>query len=108
MVDRIKTVVIERGIEMGTPEIAGGGTGLLVRKARMIGAGDNAREVEEFEVDTGTLREGRESLKQAAIELDQWEEKQTITVNTSMGQRLADARRRIEGPDDAIEAEIVD
>jgi hypothetical protein len=38
----------------------GGKTGLLVRRLKMLGSGESAQVVEEFEVDVGLLREIRE------------------------------------------------
>lgn len=59
--------------------IPGGETGLLVRKYKNLGSGDNARTVEEYEVDTGLLAELRAHEKQAAEELGQWITKGDVT-----------------------------
>jgi len=53
----------------------GGVTGLLVRRIRSVGSGQNAREIEEYELDTGLLKELREIEKQVAKELGQLENK---------------------------------
>jgi hypothetical protein len=74
----LKRVIRERAEEMDG-ETPGGGTGLLVRQIKSVGAGPLAREVTEYAVDTGLLRELREHEKQAAQELGQWAEKQEIT-----------------------------
>lgn len=71
--------VIEERAEDETMRGAGHATGLLVRKYKMIGSGESAYMVEEYEVDTGLLKEMRELEKHAAIEMGQWEEKQQVT-----------------------------
>ena len=84
---RLRTVVAERAEEMGG-EIAGAGTGLLVRQAKIVKVfevkdeGDDegvpqkrARVVYEYAVDTGLLRELRALGEQAAKELGQWVDK---------------------------------
>lgn len=67
---RLQKVIKERGDDM--QGIPGGSTGLLVRKIKSIGVGPNAKEVEEYAVDTGLLNELREHEKQVAQELGQW------------------------------------
>jgi hypothetical protein len=56
----------------------GSSTGLLTRTVRQIGHGNNAYEVEEYQLDTGLLKELREHEKQAAQELGQWTEKTRV------------------------------
>jgi hypothetical protein len=63
----------ERGADPDMQAIPGGKTGLLVRRIRGIGTGDNFREVEEFELDAALLTELRNHERQAAQELGQWE-----------------------------------
>jgi hypothetical protein len=75
---RMQRVIEERAEEL-EGEAAGGGTGLLVKQYKSIGAGENARLVEEYAVDTGLLRELREHEKQAAQELGQWAERKELT-----------------------------
>jgi Terminase small subunit len=65
----------------------GASTGLLTREIKSIGAGNNSKEVEEFRVDTGLLRELRELEKQAAIELGQWTEKRDVKMDATVNQR---------------------
>jgi hypothetical protein len=67
---RLQRVVQARAADMAG--IPGGDTGLLVRKTKMLGTGVFAREIEEYEVDTGLLAELRAHEKQAAEELGQW------------------------------------
>jgi len=55
--------------------VPGGSTGLLVRRVRSIGAGANARNVEEYELDRGLLKALLDIQKQAAKELGQLENK---------------------------------
>lgn len=78
---RMRSVVVERAGSEHYQDAPGGRTGLLVRKLKMIGSGMSAYQVEEFEVDTGLLKEYREYMKQAAIELGQWEEKSDHTLH---------------------------
>lgn len=90
VVERIKQVFAARAEDCAS--VPGGATGLLTRQIKLLGRGDNAREVEEYRVDTGTLRELREYLKQAAIEVGEWAEKrlfggidnQTIPVEVEL------------------------
>jgi hypothetical protein len=78
--ERMQRVIHERAEEM-EGEAAGGGTGLLVRQYKTVGKGDAAREVEEYAVDTGLLRELREHEKQASQELGQWTEHKDLTTD---------------------------
>ena len=55
-------------------------TGLCVRKQRVIGAGKNAKIIEDYEVDTALLDALAGLEKQVAIETGQWSEKQDIDV----------------------------
>jgi hypothetical protein len=77
---RMQRVIAERAEEMDG-EIAGGGTGLLVRQYKSIGSGENARLEREYHVDTGLLKELREHEKQAAQELGQWTERKDLTTD---------------------------
>jgi transposase-like protein len=73
--DRMAQVITDRAADPSMRAVPGGATGLLVRQVKSIGSGPAAHEVEEFEVDTGLLRELREHEKQAAQELGQWTER---------------------------------
>jgi len=66
--NRLRTLREERANSKEMSGVPGGRTGLLVRTLKMIGAGKSAEVVEEYELDTGYLREIRELEKQAAIE----------------------------------------
>jgi hypothetical protein len=72
----------------------GGDTGLLVRDVKVIGKGEDAREVEVFKFDAALLRELRETEEQAAKELGQWTERSEVTVL----QKLA---KEVDGMSDA-------
>ena len=78
VVDRLRSLMDARAaafVESG--EVCPGGeTGLLARSIKMIGSGANAVQVTEYRLDGAVLSELRESLKQAAIESGDWEEKQ--------------------------------
>jgi hypothetical protein len=52
--------------------------GLLVRTHKQLGSAEYPNIVEEYEVDTGLLKELREHEKQAAQELGQWSEKSNV------------------------------
>ena len=73
---RMRTVIDERSDELDG-RVAGGGTGLLARQIKLSTTGV---QVEEFVVDTGLLREMRETEKQAAQELGQWTEKTDLST----------------------------
>ena len=75
---RMTLLIAERGEEMAD-EVAGGTTGLLVRQYKSIGTGPNARQVEEYHVDTGLLRELREIEKQIAQDAGQFAERREIS-----------------------------
>jgi hypothetical protein len=74
----MRRVIIERAEEMDG-EIAGGGTGLLVRQFKSLGSGEHAETVREYHVDTGLLKELREHEKQAAQELGQWADRRELS-----------------------------
>lgn len=69
---RLQQVIEERAAAPEMQAVPGGKAGLLVRRVRVVGSGKAAREVEEFGVDYGLLRELRECEKQAAQECGQW------------------------------------
>jgi hypothetical protein len=71
---RMQKVIEGRAVEHAT-YAGGGATGLLVKQIKVIGKGEDAREVEEYSVDTPLLREMREHEKQAAIEVGEWTDK---------------------------------
>jgi hypothetical protein len=58
--------------------VPGAETGLLTRTYKQIGSGEGAEKVEEYQVETGLLKELREHEKQAAQELGQWADKSKI------------------------------
>lgn len=70
----MRRVIEERAADPLLAQVPGGPTGVMVRKLKGIGKGENFQIVEEFEVDTGLLREMREHEKQAAQELNQFKE----------------------------------
>ena len=73
--DALDRVIAERAADPAMQNVPGGKTGLLVRTVKVIGAGENAREVAEYRVDTGLLKEMRELEQQAAQEAGDWVEK---------------------------------
>ena len=91
---KMHQVIEARGSEPEMAKVPGGPSGLLVREIKGIGAGENFREVEEYKVDTGLLKELREHEKQAAIEVGQWQES---------GQQLKPGEQRLTVTYDAIQ-----
>jgi len=73
-------VIAERAAAM-EGEVAGGGTGLLVRQEKQLGTGDRATIITEYQADTGITSEIRALHKQAAQELGQWSEKRDINLD---------------------------
>jgi Helix-turn-helix of insertion element transposase len=99
----LEQVFVERAADETMQQVPGGRTGLLVRQVKGIGKGQDFREVQEYAVDTRTLREMRELEKQAAIELGQWTEKKDIKgtfeclSDAELDQRIAELEGRIRG-----------
>jgi hypothetical protein len=72
---RMQRVITERAADKQFQGVPGGETGLLCHKVKSIGSGEFATMVDEYEVDTGLLKEMREHEEQAAKELGQWQDK---------------------------------
>lgn len=73
--ERMKQVISERADDPNMKDIPGGTTGLLVHSTKAIGAGQSMQVIDEYNLDTGLLKEMREHEKQAAQELGEWVEK---------------------------------
>ncbi len=71
-------IIAARAADPAMRSVPGGTTGLLVRRVKSIGSGENAQVIEEYEVDRGLLAELRELEKQAAIEAGQWTSKTEV------------------------------
>lgn len=80
LVDRLRDVIAARAADPRMADVPGGPTGLLTRTLKSIGFGDNNQTVVEVAVDTGTLKELREYLKQGAQEVGQWTEHHDLTT----------------------------
>ena len=78
--ERLHQVIRDRAADPSMQDVPGGKTGLMVRTVKSVGSGPAAQVVEEYEVDTGVLKEAREHEKQAAIECGQWTEKKDLTT----------------------------
>lgn len=82
---KMRSVIEARGADPTMQDVPGGSTGLMVRTIKRVTVEDDdegtktSRDVEEFAVDTGVLRELREHEKQAAQELGQWAERHELT-----------------------------
>jgi hypothetical protein len=77
---KLQEVIRQRADDPEVRKAAGGSTGLLVRIEKSIGSGDSTKIVEEFAVDTATLKALLDLEKQAAIEIGQWNEKTTTDI----------------------------
>jgi hypothetical protein len=75
---RLKQVIRERAADPQLADVPGGSTGLVLRRLKMIGAGENSQVIEEFEVDTGLLKALLDHEKQVAQEVGQWTEKREV------------------------------
>jgi hypothetical protein len=73
---KLLTVIEERA--GSNPGVAGDETGLILHQIKSVGGGPNAQIIDEYVVDTGTVREIRALEEQAAKELGQWVEKSQI------------------------------
>ena len=86
---RMQRVIEERAADPGMADVPGGRTGLIVRRVKGIGRGEDFERVEEYAVDDGLLREMREHERQAAQELGQWLERSEVRMDDRAGERLA-------------------
>jgi phage terminase small subunit len=76
---KLLDVMDARATQYAGSQVIGGETGLVVKRYKMVGAGESAMLVEEYEVDTGTIRELRAVHEQAAKEMGQWTEKHDVS-----------------------------
>jgi len=76
-------VIRERGewFSKNEPSVPGGGTGLLIKRHKIVGQGKDATALPEYEEATGLLKELRELEKQAAIEAGQWTERHEVDAS---------------------------
>ena len=81
MYQRLRALIEERGKAEDVQGIAGGNTGLLVHRERVIGGGKYAQRVDEYEYDAAVPAELRAVAKQAAQELGEWTEKHDIKAD---------------------------
>lgn len=72
MLDRMIQVIEERGSSEGMQNVPGGKSGILVETPLKYGS--------KYSVDVALLKELRETKKQIAIEMGQWDSKATIEV----------------------------
>lgn len=108
------TVLGERAADPTMANVPGGQTGLLVRSwitvhitetVKVIGDDGKERfisvpkvkEMPEYRVDTGLLRELREYDKQASVELQQWTEKRETKHSGTLDVSVTDARLKLVG-----------
>ena len=92
---RLLRVIEARSQDKSMASVPGGKTGLLVRTVKSVGHGPRSTIVEEYSVDVATLRELRETAKQAAIELGQWlEQQETPSTEKSAADVLRERRAK--------------
>lgn len=72
---RITAELEARGEMMRAEGDAMGFSGMVSKKQRQVGKGEDAQVVTEYEIDTATSRELRAILEQIARELGQWQDK---------------------------------
>lgn len=69
--DKLQQIVADRAKDPAMENIAGGSTGLLVRRVSSIGSGENFKPFAEYELDAALVRELRATLDQVAQECGQ-------------------------------------
>lgn len=75
---RLQRLIAARAADPVMADVPGGSTGLMVARQKMLGSGDNAILVTEYEFDAAVAKELRDLEKQAATELGQWTEKHVV------------------------------
>jgi hypothetical protein len=76
--DKLLQVIAERAADPELADVPGGKTGLITKRLKGIGRGDDFRVVPVYEVDTGTIREIRAIHEQVAGELGQMPRKHGV------------------------------
>jgi hypothetical protein len=89
-------IIEERAKDPSMADVPGGTTGLLVRRVKMIGTGDNAQLVEEYAVDTALLSQILAHEKQAAQELGQWVDRRRVDGKIDLSKLSVDELRTLE------------
>jgi hypothetical protein len=90
---RMKALIRARAADPLMQACAGGETGLMVRKLKILGNGVGT--IEQFEVDTGLLSSMLELEEQAAKELGQWTQKLEVTGTFNLVEKLNAGRQRV-------------
>jgi hypothetical protein len=85
---KMQQIVVERAADKANEKVPGWQTGLLVHRRKQIGGGESAQVVDEYEVDTGLLKELREHEKLTAEELGQRRQMVTVEVEKELEQAL--------------------
>jgi hypothetical protein len=86
----MQQVIEERSADQTMVDVPGGRTGLLVHRLKGVGSGEKFQVVDEYEVDTGLLKELRDHERQAAQELGQWVERSQNLLNLIDLSKLSD------------------
>jgi hypothetical protein len=92
---RLEKVIQERSEAAEMQAVPGGKTGLLCHDVKGIGKGDHFQIVDVYSVDTGLLKELRETKKQAAEELGQTGQKLALTDSEGNDEPISDGESRV-------------
>jgi len=95
MHDRLLTVIEERAKDAEMQSVPGGRTGLICRTVKGIGKGADFKEVQEFAVDTGVLKELRGLQEQIGKELGQFIDRSAVDITVGLADVVSEARRRV-------------
>ena len=94
--DRLMAIVHAWAADPAHRGLPGYESGMVIRRQRSIGSGDNARTVEEHEPDVALSRELREIKKQIAQEVGQWSarhEVRGVVANVSVIPEIDELRK---------------
>jgi hypothetical protein len=75
---KMRRVIEERAADPKMEGVPGAATGLIVHDVKGVGKGDDFQLIDMYQIDTGLLSELRNTEKQAAQELGQWEERSIV------------------------------
>jgi hypothetical protein len=94
----LQQVIEERAADPSMQSVPGGRTGLLVRTVKVIGSGEAAREVAEYRLDVGLLKELRDLERQAAEEAGQWAGRPVVNAAVACVSVLPDMAEMLKMP----------
>lgn len=100
--EKIKSIIDARAGDPDCQRAPGGNTGLLARELKMLGSGPGQHLVEQFEFDAPLVKELRETMKQAAMELNQWPKGGTSLNINNVNQNNVQQNTIVVSPDPEI------